>query len=267
MSLAPFANIVIPNIHFNQPLIDKMEFTVQVAEEKHLAYALEICRQIEESAKARGTGIAKRDPEYIKQKIREGKAIIALSNTGVFAGFCYIETWGHGNYVANSGLIVNPEFRKAGLAKTIKQVAFDLSREKYPQAKLFGLTTSLPVMKINSEIGYEPVTYSELTNDDQFWSGCKSCVNYEILMSKNRTNCLCTAMLYDPQQKQEDPAQPEAQPEPQKAFSLREKLYERWMRIKANIMLREKDKAKPPVMHEARPRISIVTKKREKEPI
>jgi hypothetical protein len=246
-----------------------MEFTVQVAEEKHQEYALEICRQIEESAKARGTGIAKRDPEYIKQKIREGKAVIALSDAGGFAGFCYIETWSHGNYVANSGLIVNPEFRKAGLAKKIKEVAFALSRERYPNAKLFGLTTSLPVMKINSEIGYEPVTYSELTNDDQFWSGCKSCINYEILMSKNRTNCLCTAMLYDPEWEKKKEAQApaqevqEAEP-PKKEFSLREKLYERWMRIKANILLREKDKEKEkekaPVMNQARPRIRIVAK-------
>jgi hypothetical protein len=100
--------------------------------------------------------------------------------------------------VANSGLIVSPEFRKSGIAKKIKQTIFQLSREKYPNAKLFGLTTGLAVMKINSELGYEPVTYSELTDDEEFWAGCKSCVNYEILMSKDRKNCMCTAMLYEP---------------------------------------------------------------------
>jgi hypothetical protein len=100
--------------------------------------------------------------------------------------------------VANSGLIVSPPFRKSGVAKAIKKRIFDLSREKYPNSKIFGLTTGLAVMKINSELGYEPVTYSELTQDEDFWAGCKSCVNYEILMSKDRKNCMCTAMLYDP---------------------------------------------------------------------
>jgi hypothetical protein len=53
-------------------------------------------------------------------------------------------------------------------------------------------------MRINSGLGYKPVTYSELTDDEAFWKGCQSCVNFEILQSKSRTNCLCTAMLYDP---------------------------------------------------------------------
>lgn len=153
---------------------------------------------MEASAKARGIGIAKRSPEYLKQKMTEGKAVIAFSNLGEWAGFCYIETWGHGQHVANSGLIVSPHFRKGGLAKLIKRRIFELSRAKYPEAKIFGLTTGLAVMKINSELGYEPVTYSELTDDNAFWNGCQSCINYEILMSKERKNCLCTAMLYDP---------------------------------------------------------------------
>jgi N-acetylglutamate synthase-like GNAT family acetyltransferase len=150
------------------------------------------------SAKARGTGIAKRSPEYVAQKIDEGKAVIAHTDTGEWVGFCYIEAWQHGQFVANSGLIVAPPFRKSGIAKKIKQTIFQLSREKYPNAKLFGLTTGLAVMKINSELGYEPVTYSELTDDAEFWAGCKSCVNYDILMSKDRKNCMCTAMLYEP---------------------------------------------------------------------
>src|SRR5678816_1755339 len=150
---------------------------------------------MESSAMARGTGIAKRSPEYIAQKIDEGKAVIAVTANDDWVGFCYIETW-EGEYVANSGLIVAPEFRKGGVAKAIKQRIFQLSREKYPDAKIFGLTTGLAVMKINSELGYEPVTYSELTQDEKFWAGCKSCVNYDILMSKDRQNCFCTAMLY-----------------------------------------------------------------------
>ena len=171
---------------------------IRVATPEDAHYAITITDEMEESAKARGTGIAKRSPEYVAEKINEGKAVIAVSTEGEWVGFCYIETWSHGEYVANSGLIVAPAYRKSGVAKAIKKRIFDLSREKYPEAKLFGLTTGLAVMKINSELGYEPVTYSELTQDEAFWAGCKSCVNYDILMSKERKNCMCTAMLYDP---------------------------------------------------------------------
>lgn len=177
------------------------DFKIQVATGEHADYAPLICDEMAESAKARGTGIAKRSPEYVANKMLEGKAVIALHKDGTWAGFCYIETWSHGQFVANSGLVVNPIFRKVGLAKAIKHKIFELSRKKYPDAKIFGLTTGLAVMKINSEIGYEPVTYSELTQDDAFWQGCKSCVNYDILMSKERKNCMCTAMLFDPEEK------------------------------------------------------------------
>jgi hypothetical protein len=177
------------------------------------------------SAKARGTGIAKRTPDYIEEKMREGKAIIAFSENGDWAGFCYIETWSHGEYVANSGLIVAPQFRKGGLAKAIKRKIFALSRQKYPEAKIFGLTTGLAVMKINSELGYEPVTYSELSQDEAFWAGCKSCVNYEILMSKDRKNCMCTAMLFDPK----DHYEPE---ETKQYFEENKSAFERLFRFK-----------------------------------
>jgi len=209
----------------------EQEFQILVADESHESFAEIICEEMAASALARGTGIAKRSPEYIREKIREGKAVIAFSNEGIWAGFCYIETWSTGEYVANSGLIVAPSFRKGGLAKKIKKKIFELSRKKYPDAKIFGLTTGLAVMKINSELGYEPVTYSELTQDDAFWSGCKSCVNYEILMSKERKNCMCTAMLYDPKDHFE-PA------ETTEDFKQHSKLYERFMRIKQWKLLR-----------------------------
>jgi hypothetical protein len=203
-------------------------FIVEVADNSHAPYAQQICDEMASSAKARGTGIAKRSPDYIVQKMNEGKAVIALTPEGKWAGFCYIETWGHGSYVANSGLIVSPDLRKSGLAKRIKKQIFELSRKKYPDAKIFGLTTGLAVMKINSELGYEPVTYSELTDDDAFWAGCKSCVNYEILMSKERKNCLCTAMLYDPQD--------HYQPEETKAFFEKNQTgFERLMRFKQHV--------------------------------
>lgn len=212
------------------------QFQILVANESHMGFAQIICDEMEASAAARGTGIAKRSPEYIKDKMREGKAVIAFTNDGIWAGFCYIETWSHGEYVANSGLIVAPAFRKGGLARAIKKKIFELSRQKFPEAKIFGLTTGLAVMKINSELGYEPVTYSELTQDEAFWAGCKSCVNYDILMSKDRKNCLCTGMLYDPKDHYE-PA------ETKEFFEKKSKVLERWLRIKQGLLnLVKKDK-------------------------
>ena len=174
------------------------KFIVKIADESDIKYVPEILHEMEISAKERGTGIAKRDVSYMEEKIHEKKAIIAFSEDGEWAGFCYIETWSNKEYVANSGLIVAHKFRKDGLAKQIKEKTFEHSRQRFPDAKIFGLTTGLAVMKINSELGYQPVPYSELTQDDVFWNGCKSCVNYDILMGKERKNCLCTGMLYDP---------------------------------------------------------------------
>lgn len=226
------------------------------ADDKH--YATTITDEMEASAKARGTGIAKRSPEYVQLKMDEGKAVIALTTSGEWVGFCYIEAWGHEKFVANSGLIVNPAFRGHGVAKAIKEKIFELSRTKYPDAKIFGLTTGLAVMKINSDLGYEPVTYSELTDDEEFWKGCRSCVNYEVLMSKNRKNCLCTAMLYDPVEKAKEIEERAAkllaakQPQPaataaavavepasrKRKFKGNFSLFERWMRYKKYILLK-----------------------------
>ncbi len=204
--------------------MENSNIIIRVATPADIHYATIITDEMESSAKARGTGIAKRSPVYIEQKINEGKAVIALTQNGAWVGFCYIEVW-KGEYVANSGLIVAPEYRKSGIAKQIKKRIFDLSREKYPEAKIFGLTTGLAVMKINSELGYEPVTYSELTNDEEFWAGCKSCVNYDILMGKERKNCMCTAMLYDPK----DHYEPE---ETKQFFEENKKGLERLIRFK-----------------------------------
>ena len=173
---------------------------VLVANEEHIEFVPTILKTIEDAAKVRGTGIAKRTPEYVEQKIREGKAIIALVS-GEFAGFCYIETWGNKQYVANSGLIVVEKFRGHGLAKKIKERSFELSREMFPNAKLFGLTSGAAVMKINTELGYVPVTFADLTDDEAFWRGCQGCCNYDILQRTERRYCICTAMLYDPNKK------------------------------------------------------------------
>lgn len=206
-------------------IVDNQDIIVREATPADQHFAVTITDEMESSAKARGTGIAKRSPEYVAQKMAEGKAVIALTRDNVWVGFCYIETWSHGQYVANSGLIVAPAFRKSGVAKSIKKKVFELSRQKYPEAKIFGLTTGLAVMKINSELGYEPVTYSELTQDEAFWAGCRSCINFDILTSKDRKNCLCTAMLYDPK----DHYEPK---ETKEHFDKKSKVYERLMQLK-----------------------------------
>ncbi len=170
---------------------------IVVADKSHSKYAHIISAYMAESAKVRGTGIAQRTPEYIITKMENGNAVIALDNN-TFAGFCYIEIWGHKKFVANSGLIVNPDYRNRGLARDIKKAVFNLSRQKFPNAKIFGITTGLAVMKINYELGYKPVTFSELTDDPTFWKGCATCKNYDILQRTEQKMCLCTGMLYNP---------------------------------------------------------------------
>ena len=170
---------------------------IVIANTTHIKYAEIICETIAEAALVRGTGIAKRQPEYIATKMENGNAVIALDGDK-FAGFCYIEKWGHGKFVANSGLIVHPDYRNIGLAKNIKEVIFKHSRTKFPDAKVFSITTGLAVMKLNSDLGYKPVTFSELTDDPTFWDGCQTCRNYDILTRTERKMCLCTGMLYDP---------------------------------------------------------------------
>jgi len=170
---------------------------IVIANTTHIKYAEIICETIAEAALVRGTGIAKRQPEYIATKMENGNAVIALDGDK-FAGFCYIERWGHGKFVANSGLIVHPDYRNIGLAKSIKEVIFKHSRTKFPDAKVFSITTGLAVMKLNSDLGYKPVTFSELTDDPTFWDGCQTCRNYDILTRTERKMCLCTGMLYDP---------------------------------------------------------------------
>ena len=183
-----------------------MKINIYVAGEEHKKYAEEIVNLMFISAQERGTGIAKRSPEYVMEKMTDHKSVIALAEDGTFAGFSYIETWSHTKFVANSGLIVAHQFRKTGLAKRIKRKIFELSRTMYPYAKIFSITTGLAVMKINTEMGYHPVPFSELTDDQEFWAGCKGCRNYDILQRNNLKMCLCTALLYDPSREKENNA-------------------------------------------------------------
>ena len=174
-----------------------MNVTIHVADNSHIKHAQTVCDLIYASAQQRGTGIAKRSTDYIEEKMRTGKAVIAL-DSDTLVGFSYIETWGHKKFVANSGLIVNPDFRGMGIARKIKRRIFDLSQELYPDAKIFSITTGLAVMKMNSELGFKPVTFSELTDDEEFWKGCETCPNFDILQRNNYKMCLCTGLLYDP---------------------------------------------------------------------
>jgi N-acetylglutamate synthase-like GNAT family acetyltransferase len=203
-----------------------MNINIVICNETHFKYAQEICDTIETSALQRGTGIAKRTPEYVQKKMTNNDAIIAIEN-GNFAGFCYIEVWQEAKYVAHSGLIVHPNYRKIGLAKQIKSRIFEYSQEKYPEAKIFGITTGLAVMKINSDLGYKPVPFSELTTDPAFWKGCQTCTNYAILQSKENKMCLCTGMLFDPKEKPKDP--------PKHPFNVR--IWNRLKKIKQALFL------------------------------
>lgn len=179
------------------------EIDVMVADASHEVYVDTILETIETAAKVRGTGIAKRTHEYVAQKMKEGKAIIALAGDE-FAGFTYIESWGNKQYVATSGLIVVEKFRGLGLAKRIKDASFTLARLRWPKAKIFSLTSGAAVMKMNTALGYVPVTFGELTDDEAFWRGCEGCINHPILVEKKRKFCICTAMLYDPEKHKED---------------------------------------------------------------
>ena len=188
-----------------------MQIDVVVADASHAVYADEICEEILLSARERGTGIARRTPEYVTEKMMAGKAVIAIAEDGRFAGFSYIETWGGKEYVANSGLIVAHAFRGIGLAMRIKTRIFQLSRELFPNAKIFSITTGAAVMKMNYELGFSPVTFAALTDDPEFWKGCQGCRNYAILESNEHRMCLCTGLLYDPAEHIEvrNPAHPE----------------------------------------------------------
>ncbi len=174
-----------------------MDVNICVADISHTKYAERICELVYLSAQERGTGISKRSPEYIAEKMKSGKAVIALDGDKL-AGFSYIETWSHNRFVANSGLIIAHEYRNSGIARRVKYKIFELSRKLYPQAKIFSITTGLAVMKLNTELGFKPVTFSELTDDKEFWKGCEGCVNFEVLKRNNYKMCLCTGLLYDP---------------------------------------------------------------------
>lgn len=180
------------------------EIIVRVADASDEKYVDIILETIRDAARKRGTGIAERTHEYLATKMRESKAILALCGDK-FAGFSYIETWGNKHYVTTSGLIVHPDFLGQGIAKRIKDYTFTLARVRWPKAKIFSLTSGDAVMKMNTRLGYVPVSYNQLTDDDAFWRGCEGCCNHDILMAKERKFCICTGMLYDPEKHTGEP--------------------------------------------------------------
>jgi len=175
------------------------DITVMVADASHEKYVDTILETIESAAKVRGTGIAKRTHEYLFTKMKEAKAVIALAGE-TFAGFSYIETWGNKQYVTTSGLIVHPDFRGRGIAKKIKDLTFTLARTRWPHAKIFSLTSGAAVMAMNTQLGYKPVTFAELTDDEAFWRGCEGCINVDVLKRTGRKYCICTGMMFDPEE-------------------------------------------------------------------
>ena len=180
------------------------EIKVLVADSSHEKYVDTILQTIADAAKVRGTGIAKRTHEYLATKMKEAKAVIALEGEN-FAGFSYIETWGNKQYVTTSGLIVHPDYRHLGVAKKIKDMTFTLARTRWPHAKIFSLTSGAAVMAMNTQLGYQPVTFADLTDDEAFWRGCEGCINHDILVMKQRKFCICTGMLYDPEKHTGEP--------------------------------------------------------------
>lgn len=52
---------------------------IRVAQQEDEPYAFQITEEMARSAQARGTGMAKRSPDYVMQKIHEGKAERAVA--------------------------------------------------------------------------------------------------------------------------------------------------------------------------------------------
>lgn len=169
---------------------------VRLAHAQDHGFVQNIITEIEKASKIKGTGICKRDPALIIQKITEGNAVIAVTRSGTWVGFCYIQAHDDGRFVSSCALVVSPCFRKLRVATRIKKHVLALAKNKYPAAKIFGLTTSPAVMQINKELQYEEVSYDAITQSDSFWQSCRSCENYHTLLTNEGKKCLCKAMMY-----------------------------------------------------------------------
>lgn len=177
-----------------------IEFTIEKARCIHTFWIKEICEVTLSLVISHGRDISEHSPELLETKMKKGEAVIAFASDGRWAGFSFISSCENGSYISNSALVIAPEFRHTGLVKKIKRKIFELSREMYPDACIFSLTSDLTVMKMNHKLGFKRVNFSELPSNSLFWESCKSCINCPVLMSQERKNCLCTAMLYNPKQ-------------------------------------------------------------------
>lgn len=140
--------------------MDNQIIFIPTAEESNTGYVPKIIAETERSAIARGSGIAKRTVSSVEEKIRAGKAIIALTSSGEWMGFSYLESWEQDRFVSNSGLIVAPKVRNSGVARSIKNRIFRLSRKLYPDSKIYSITTGPAIMRINARLGFLPLSFA-----------------------------------------------------------------------------------------------------------
>lgn len=175
------------------------EVRILPATTEHLRYVPAIVQLIEDASNEPGAALAKRSAEYVTSKIEHGFAVIALTEDDKVVGFQCLSPWEGDKFVSHSALVVHPNFRRQGLSREIKGQIVELTRKKFPEAIMFGITLSPSVMSLNTAHGFRPVGYDSLTKDDAFWKGCETCPYHDVLLKMQRTVCLCTALRLDPE--------------------------------------------------------------------
>lgn len=144
---------------------------------------------------ARGThGMASRSPGSIRKSMEQGRAVLALDGER-WVGFCYVSPWEGGKFVSTSALLVRPRYRRRGVGRRLKKAALLLCRQRFPESRPFGLTTSETVAEMNRQLGFRIVGYDAIPRDPGFWKACKSCPFHGILRRHRGRRCHCTAML------------------------------------------------------------------------
>ncbi len=152
-------------------------------------------------AAAQSSDIATRSPELITSKIEQEHAALALTTENMVVGFGYISLY-NDNVLSHSALVVHPEYRGRGIFRGLKKTLIDIGDKLFPGVDIISLTTSLKVKKVNESLGYKAVSLKELTQDKNFWSGCKGCKQYDEMQqmkfpeSENSIGeyCCCSAM-------------------------------------------------------------------------
>ncbi len=137
--------------------------------------------------------IAERSPDWLRGKIRGGKAAVALQGDQLI-GFGYFSDWQDGKFVSHSGLVVDDAFRGHGLGRRLKQQLMAGTRRLFPDATMMSLTTSPAVKAMNLSLGFRVVPLDQLTSDQSFWDGCKTCRNYAEVQARGE-RCCCEGMI------------------------------------------------------------------------